>query len=104
MRWRAAGHGTAASPKTDSPLELPPAEHVTVLYPLLLLILYLAIYLAKMQLWHSLQLCLLAAAIPARAASAWGYTDATVSVQTKGAGVGSGFKQEYDAFHNPLFL
>lgn len=57
-----------------------------------------------MQLWHSLQLCLLAAAIPARAVSAWGYTDATVSVQTKGAGVGSGFKQEYDAFHNPLFL
>ncbi|BCR83489.1 putative oligosaccharyltransferase subunit ribophorin II [Aspergillus chevalieri] len=47
-----------------------------------------------MHLWHSLQLCLLAAAISARAASTWGYTDATVSVQTKGAGVGSGFKQE----------
>lgn len=50
----------------------------------------------NMQLWHSaLRLCLLVSAIPAQAASAWGFTDATVSVQTKGAGVGSGLKQQY---------
>ena len=49
-----------------------------------------------MQLWHSaLQLCLLFSAMPAQAAAAWGFTDATVSVQTKGAGVGSGAKQQY---------
>ncbi|PYH87565.1 hypothetical protein BO71DRAFT_489471 [Aspergillus ellipticus CBS 707.79] len=48
-----------------------------------------------MQLWHSvLQLSLLAsAAIPTAAAAAWGFTDATVSVSTKGAGVGSGLKE-----------
>ncbi|GAT25770.1 oligosaccharyltransferase subunit ribophorin II [Aspergillus luchuensis] len=48
-----------------------------------------------MQLWHSvLQLSLLAsAAIPTAAASAWGFTDATVSVNTKGAGVGAGVKE-----------
>ncbi|PYI04040.1 hypothetical protein BO78DRAFT_348330 [Aspergillus sclerotiicarbonarius CBS 121057] len=48
-----------------------------------------------MQLWHSvLQLSLLAsAAIPTATASAWGFTDATVSVNTKGAGVGSGLKE-----------
>lgn len=40
------------------------------------------------------QLALLASAIPAQAASVWGFTDATVSVQTKGAGVGSGLKLE----------
>lgn len=50
-----------------------------------------------MQLWHSvLQLSLLAsAAIPTAAASAWGFTDATVSVNTKGAGVGAGVKEVY---------
>ena len=53
---------------------------------------------ARMQLWHSaLQLCLLFSAIPAQAAAAWGFTDATVSVQTKGAGVGSGSRQQYVA-------
>ncbi|EAW10333.1 putative oligosaccharyltransferase subunit ribophorin II [Aspergillus clavatus NRRL 1] len=48
-----------------------------------------------MQLWNTaLQLCLLAsAAIPTAAASSWGFTDATVSVQTKGAGVGTGLKE-----------
>ncbi|RAH74145.1 putative oligosaccharyltransferase subunit ribophorin II [Aspergillus aculeatinus CBS 121060] len=49
-----------------------------------------------MQLWHSLlQLSVLAStALPtAVAASAWGFTDATVSVHTKGAGVGAGFKE-----------
>ncbi|KAI9931034.1 hypothetical protein ASPWEDRAFT_99531 [Aspergillus wentii DTO 134E9] len=48
-----------------------------------------------MQLWNTaLQLCLLAsAAVPATAAS-WGFTDATVSVQTKGAGVGAGLKEQ----------
>lgn len=53
-----------------------------------------------MHWWHSaLQLSLLAsAALPAAVAS-WGFADATVSVQTKGAGVGAGSKEEYDAFH-----
>ncbi|PWY93496.1 oligosaccharyltransferase subunit ribophorin II [Aspergillus sclerotioniger CBS 115572] len=48
-----------------------------------------------MQLWHSvLQLFLLAsAAIPTATASTWGFTDATVSVNTKGAGVGTGVKE-----------
>ncbi|KAE8348705.1 Oligosaccharyltransferase subunit Ribophorin II-domain-containing protein [Aspergillus coremiiformis] len=49
-----------------------------------------------MQLWHTiLQLSLLAvtAAPTAAAASAWGFTDATVSVHAKGAGVGSGLKE-----------
>ncbi|KAE8380945.1 Oligosaccharyltransferase subunit Ribophorin II-domain-containing protein [Aspergillus bertholletiae] len=49
-----------------------------------------------MQLWNTvLQLSLLAfTAAPTAAASAWGFTDATVSVQTKGAGVGSGLKEK----------
>ncbi|KAH8428535.1 putative oligosaccharyltransferase subunit ribophorin II [Aspergillus melleus] len=48
-----------------------------------------------MQLWHTLlQLGLLAStAVPTGAAS-WGFTDATVSVHTKGAGVGSGSKDD----------
>ncbi|KAE8145105.1 Oligosaccharyltransferase subunit Ribophorin II-domain-containing protein [Aspergillus avenaceus] len=48
-----------------------------------------------MQLWHSvLQLSLLVfTAAPTAAASAWGFADATVSVHTKGAGVGAGFKE-----------
>lgn len=52
-------------------------------------------FLVKMQLWHTLlQLGLLAStAVPTGAAS-WGFTDATVSVHTKGAGVGSGSKNE----------
>ncbi|KAL2814328.1 Oligosaccharyltransferase subunit Ribophorin II-domain-containing protein [Aspergillus granulosus] len=46
-----------------------------------------------MQWWQTvLQLSLLAStALPAAAAS-WGFADATVSIQTKGAGVGSGLK------------
>jgi oligosaccharyltransferase complex subunit delta (ribophorin II) len=49
-----------------------------------------------MQWWQTiLQLSLLAStAVPAAAAS-WGFADATVSVQTKGAGVGAGVKEEY---------
>ncbi|KAI9369808.1 Oligosaccharyltransferase subunit Ribophorin II-domain-containing protein [Aspergillus egyptiacus] len=48
-----------------------------------------------MQWWQTiLQLSLLvSAAVPAAAAN-WGFTDATVSVQTKGAGVGAGLKKE----------
>ncbi|KAL4885543.1 Oligosaccharyltransferase subunit Ribophorin II-domain-containing protein [Aspergillus karnatakaensis] len=48
-----------------------------------------------MQWWQTvLQLSVLAsAALPAAAAS-WGFADATVSVQTKGAGVGAGLKEE----------
>jgi oligosaccharyltransferase complex subunit delta (ribophorin II) len=50
-----------------------------------------------MQWWQTvLQLSVLAsAALPA--AASWGFVDATVSVQTKGAGVGSGLKHEYAA-------
>ncbi|KAF9885815.1 hypothetical protein FE257_012286 [Aspergillus nanangensis] len=49
-----------------------------------------------MQLWHSLlQLGLLAStAVPTVAASAWGFTDATVSVHSKGSGVGAGLKEK----------
>jgi hypothetical protein len=59
-----------------------------------------------MQLWHTaLQLCLLASAtIPTAAASSWGFTDATVSVQTKGAGVGSGLKEKYSEFIQLHFI
>lgn len=59
-----------------------------------------------MQLWHTvLQLSLLASAtIPTVVASSWGFTDATVSVQTKGAGVGSGVKEKYrHLFSDTLF-
>ncbi|PWY86031.1 hypothetical protein BO70DRAFT_360837 [Aspergillus heteromorphus CBS 117.55] len=62
-----------------------------------------------MQLWHSvLQLSLLAsAAIPSAAAATWGFTDATVSVNTKGAGVGSGVKEtipDNKALSSPVAL
>ena len=33
------------------------------------------------------------------AAASWSFTDATVSVQGKGTGVGGGFKEKYDLFH-----
>lgn len=33
--------------------------------------------------------------LPAYAATSWGFTDATVSVQTKGAGVGNELKEKY---------
>ncbi|KAB8239640.1 putative oligosaccharyltransferase subunit ribophorin II [Aspergillus alliaceus] len=48
-----------------------------------------------MQLWHTvIQLSLLAfTAAPTAAKAAWGFTDATVSIQAKGAGVGSGLKE-----------
>ncbi|KAJ6017784.1 hypothetical protein N7451_001163 [Penicillium sp. IBT 35674x] len=48
-----------------------------------------------MHMWQAtVQFCLLAsAALPAAAASAWGFTDATVAVQPKGAGVNGGFKE-----------
>ncbi|PTU24104.1 hypothetical protein P175DRAFT_0497220 [Aspergillus ochraceoroseus IBT 24754] len=48
-----------------------------------------------MQWWQTvLQLSLLAStAIPSVAAASWGFTDATVSVQTKGAGVAAGLKE-----------
>ncbi|EAU34400.1 conserved hypothetical protein [Aspergillus terreus NIH2624] len=49
-----------------------------------------------MQLWSSLlSLGLLAStALPTAAASAWGFTDATVSVHSKGSGVGAGLKEK----------
>lgn len=44
----------------------------------------------------ALQLGILASAVsPLAAAASWGYTDATVSVQAKGAGVGAGLKEQY---------
>lgn len=48
-----------------------------------------------MHFWHNaLQFCLIAsAALPIGAASTWGVADATVSVQSKGAGVGVGLKE-----------
>ncbi|KAL5342838.1 Oligosaccharyltransferase subunit Ribophorin II-domain-containing protein [Aspergillus crustosus] len=48
-----------------------------------------------MQWWQTVfQLSLLASAALPAAASSWGFADATVSVQTKGAGVGAAFKEE----------
>lgn len=49
-----------------------------------------------MHLWQAtLPFCLLAsAALPAAAASAWGFADATVAVQPKGAGIKGGFKEQ----------
>ncbi|KAJ5389635.1 uncharacterized protein N7496_000703 [Penicillium cataractarum] len=50
-----------------------------------------------MHLWQAtLPFCLLAsAALPAAAASAWGFADATVAVQPKGAGINGGFKEQF---------
>ncbi|KAL3473595.1 Oligosaccharyltransferase subunit Ribophorin II-domain-containing protein [Aspergillus californicus] len=48
-----------------------------------------------MQWWQTiLQLSLLASSALPAAAAGWGFTDATVSVQTKGAGVGAGLKEQ----------
>ncbi|OJJ44558.1 hypothetical protein ASPZODRAFT_27215 [Penicilliopsis zonata CBS 506.65] len=60
-----------------------------------------------MHLSSALQLCLLASALPAHAATSWGFSDATVSVQTKGAGVGAGLKEQIDSskpLANPVSL
>lgn len=49
-----------------------------------------------MLLRSALQLGLLIASAPSTwAASSWGFSDATVSIQTKGAGVGQGLKETY---------
>ncbi|KXG47061.1 Ribophorin II [Penicillium griseofulvum] len=50
-----------------------------------------------MHMWQATVLfCLLAAAaLPGAAATAWGFTDATVAVQPKGAGVNGGFKEKF---------
>lgn len=50
-----------------------------------------------MHLWQAtVPFCLLAAAaLPGATATAWGFTDATVAVQPKGAGVNGGFKEQY---------
>ncbi|KAJ5337943.1 hypothetical protein N7541_009935 [Penicillium brevicompactum] len=49
-----------------------------------------------MHLWQAtVPFCLLAAAaLPGAAATAWGFTDATVAVQPKGAGINGGFKDQ----------
>lgn len=48
-----------------------------------------------MHLWQAtVPFCLLAAALPMAVASAWGFTDATVAVQPKGAGINGGFKEK----------
>jgi oligosaccharyltransferase complex subunit delta (ribophorin II) len=61
----------------------------------LLLLSFLLGIVFNMHMWQAtVQFCLLAsAALPAVAASAWGFTDATVAVQPKGAGVNAGFKE-----------
>ncbi|KAL1959671.1 hypothetical protein VTO42DRAFT_1257 [Malbranchea cinnamomea] len=49
-----------------------------------------------MQLRAAIQLGFLALALPsATAAASWGFTDATLSIQSKGSGVGSGIKQTF---------
>ncbi|CAI7587323.1 unnamed protein product [Penicillium manginii] len=60
-----------------------------------------------MYLWQATtSFCLLAsAALPTVAASAWGFTDATVAVQPKGAGINGGFKEQISSskpLANPL--
>jgi hypothetical protein len=49
-----------------------------------------------MHLWQAtVPFCLLAAAaLPGAAATAWGFTDATLSLQHKGSGVNGGFKEQ----------
>lgn len=46
---------------------------------------------------HAVQLALLAFTVPSVYAASWGFSDATVSVQAKGAGVGAGFQEKYAA-------
>ncbi|KAJ5949096.1 hypothetical protein N7454_000680 [Penicillium verhagenii] len=50
-----------------------------------------------MHLWPAIvPFCLLAsAALPAVAATSWGFTDATVAVQPKGAGINGGYKEPF---------
>ncbi|KAJ5580570.1 hypothetical protein N7450_006871 [Penicillium hetheringtonii] len=52
-----------------------------------------------MHLWQAtVPFCLLAsAAIPTAAAAAWGFTDATVAVQPKGAGINGGYKESFSS-------
>lgn len=60
-----------------------------------------------MHLWQAtISCCLLAsAALPAAAASGWGFADATVAVQPKGAGINGGFKEQYDHWiSSPLVM
>ncbi|KAJ5935294.1 hypothetical protein N7466_004841 [Penicillium verhagenii] len=56
-----------------------------------------------MHLWQAtVPFCLLAsAALPAVAATSWGFTDATVAVQPKGAGINGGYKESLSV-SNPL--
>ena len=48
-----------------------------------------------MQLRGALKLGLLALAVPGSIAASWGFGDATLSIQPKGAGVGGGVKERY---------
>ncbi|KAJ5480745.1 hypothetical protein N7539_006639 [Penicillium diatomitis] len=52
-----------------------------------------------MHLWQAtLPICLLVSvALPVAATSAWGFADATVAVQPKGAGINGGFKEQFDS-------
>jgi hypothetical protein len=45
--------------------------------------------------WQVLSLGLLASVVPSAIAVSWGFRDATVSVQKKGAGVGAGVQEKY---------
>jgi oligosaccharyltransferase complex subunit delta (ribophorin II) len=45
-------------------------------------------------------LLLFSSAITLCAAASWSFTDATVSVQGKGTGVGGGFKEKYESLYD----
>lgn len=48
-----------------------------------------------MHLGSAIQLGLLALALSVANAASWGFEDATLSIQSKGAGVGGGIKEKY---------
>lgn len=60
-----------------------------------------------MKLRAALKLGLLALVVPGSTAAGWGFGDATLSIQTKGAGVGGGFKERlvsYSRLQTPFIL
>jgi hypothetical protein len=74
-----------------------PILHLSELSTTVLCFCFLLVIFFTMHLWQAtVPFCLLAAAaLPGAAATAWGFTDATVAVQPKGAGVNGGFKEQY---------
>lgn len=58
-----------------------------------------------MKLLAAIQTGLLALVLPSAAAAAgWGFGDATLSIQSKGAGVGGGVKEKYVANYTHAML